>query len=123
MMVSYWRAPDQPVRPQQVSIQESGATHKAERAHHQDGAENQDRARECGRSSCSMRSLGQAAVLEPLRQALRPAADAHVLRALPHVEGVFALRVDVRLDGRAGVMVLAREIEQHVRHVFVVGRA
>src|SRR5215510_456903 len=38
--------------------------------------------------------LGESAVFEPLREALRPPLDAHVLRSLAHVERMFALRVD-----------------------------
>ena len=38
-------------------------------------------------------------------------------------EGMFALGVDVRLDGRTGIVIFAREIEHHIRRAFVVGRA
>src|SRR5262245_2057579 len=67
--------------------------------------------------------MRQPAILEPFCKPLRPALDAHVLRSLSHVECVFALRVDVRLDGRAGIVILAREIEQDRRHIFVIRRA
>src|SRR6476659_9704127 len=73
--------------------------------------------------SMSMGSAGrrrEAAVFEPLRETLRPAPDADVVRALAHVERVLALRVDVRLDRRMRDVVFARQIEQDVRHVLVV---
>src|SRR6188508_2380809 len=67
--------------------------------------------------------MRQPTVFEPFCKPLRPALDAHVLRSLSHVECVFALRVDVRLDGGAGIVILAREVEQDRRHIFVIGRA
>src|SRR5687768_5962260 len=63
------------------------------------------------------------AILQPLGHAGWPVADAHELRALPHVEGVFALGVDVSLDRRSGGVVFAREVEQDTGNPFVVGRA
>src|SRR4051812_26274915 len=71
-------------------------------------------------SSWSMGSAcvsGEAAILEPLGQALRPAFHGHVVGALPHVEGVFALRVDVRLDRCVRGVIPARQVEQHVGDV------
>src|SRR5689334_9321690 len=65
----------------------------------------------------------QPAVFEPLCKSLRPSLDAHVLGSLAHVECVFALRVDVGLDRRARIVILAREVEEHRRHVLIVGRA
>src|SRR5882672_572060 len=77
---------------------------------------------ERSKSMVSVRGRREPAIREPFRQALRPVADAHVLRALPHVEGMLALRVDVQLDRRMRGVIFAGEIEQHITDALIVRR-
>src|SRR6185503_3675925 len=60
----------QPVRPQQVSLQDRGRNPQRQRAHEQDGAEDQDRSRSAIEVHRSGRRLRESAILEPLREAL-----------------------------------------------------
>ena len=67
MMVSYCCSPEQPVWPQQVALHDGGRDPQRERADHQDGAEDQQRAGVLSKFMGSLR-LG----LRETRRAIRP---------------------------------------------------
>src|SRR5262245_41823084 len=60
-------------------------------------------------------ALGEvAAVLQPIRQALRPASHGYEARTVAHVEGVFAARQKVRLHRHVGGVQLGVQLERRV---------